>query len=138
MPNRIGKAPCIRICHSFSEPGGFKNPQTSAHSPGTPPGVHNGVGPGGMGKLVLAKASSMMLMGRGSLPDWRRHAAPWKSPATVSTCCCNTTVRTVTGRFIPMPRFFAKWLLMVERPYGGVRLAIARCPPEQSTGDDGL
>ena len=38
-------------------------------------------GPGGIGGFVLTNASSIMLMGRGSLPDWRRPAAP--SPATM-------------------------------------------------------
>ena len=79
------QAPRLRTCHSLSEPGGFKNPQISDHLRGTPPGHHNGVGPGGTVKLVLANASKIMLMGRGSLPDWRRHAAPLKSPATTST-----------------------------------------------------
>ena len=46
----------------------FKNPHTSDHSPGTPPGPHNGVEPGGTGKLVLTNVSSIMLTGRGSLP----------------------------------------------------------------------
>ena len=36
----IVKAPCIRICHSFSDPGGFMNPHKSAHSLGTSPGHH--------------------------------------------------------------------------------------------------
>ena len=39
------KAPCIRICRSFSEPGGLLNPHTSDHSPDTSPGLHKGVGP---------------------------------------------------------------------------------------------
>ena len=74
MPKRMVKAPCIRTCHSFSEPIRFKNPHTSDHSPGTPPGFHNGVGPGGNGKFVLTNASSILLMDRESLPDWWRHA----------------------------------------------------------------
>ena len=32
------------------ESGGLTKPQTSVHSPGTVPGRHNGVGPGGIGK----------------------------------------------------------------------------------------
>ena len=35
MPKGIVKAPCMRTCYSFSEPGGFKKPHTSNHSPGT-------------------------------------------------------------------------------------------------------
>ena len=87
--------------------------------------LHNGVGPGGTGKLVFANPSSIMPMGRGSLPDWRRHAAPLKSPATMSTCSCNITVRTVSISFFPIPRFLTKWLvcsdIMVEKdlPLGG-------------------
>ena len=73
--NGVVQAPCTRTCHSFSEHGGFKNPHTSDHSPGTPPGHQNGVATGGTGKSVLAKASSKMLMGGGSLPDWRRQGA---------------------------------------------------------------
>ena len=40
-----------------------------------------------------------MPMGRGSLPDWRRQAAPLESPATMSTCSCNITTRTVSSNF---------------------------------------
>ena len=69
--------------------------------------LHNGVGPGGTGKLVFANPSSIMPMGRGSLPDWRRHTAPLKSSATMSTCSCNITVRTVSINFFPIPRFLA-------------------------------
>ena len=98
----------------------FKVPHTSDHSPDTPPGPHKGVETGGTGKHVLAKASSIILMGRGSLPGWRRHAAPLKSPATMSTCPCGITVRTV------------------ERHHGKVGLAIARYPSVRSTGDDCL
>ena len=92
----MGKAPCIRTCHSVSDSGGFKKPHTAAHSPGTPPGPHNGGEPGGTGRIVLANASSIMLVSRRSLPDGRRHAAPLKSPATTSTCSCSITVRTVS------------------------------------------
>ena len=108
MSKGIVKAPST----FFSEPGGFKNPHTSDHPPGTAPGLHNGGGPGGTGKSVLANTSSMMLVGRGSLPDWRRQAAPLKSPATMSTCSCNITARTASSNFFPIPRFLAKWLLM--------------------------
>ena len=112
MPKWSVKAPCMRTCHSFSEPGGFKNPHTSDHAPGTPPGHHKGGEPSGISKHVLAKASSIILIGRGSLPDWRRHAAPLKSPATTSICYCSIAVRTVSNKFFPLTRFFAKWLLM--------------------------
>ena len=97
------KAPCIRTCHSVSEPSGFKNPHTSDHSPD-----------GGIGKLVFVNAASILLMGRGSLPDWRRQAAPLKSPATMSTCSCNITVRTVSINFFPITRFLASWLLLCD------------------------
>ena len=137
MSKGMVKAPCMRICHYFSEPGGFKDPQTSDHSPGTPPGPHRGVGPGGIGKHVLAKAASIILMGRGSLPGWRRHAAPLKSPATMSTCSCSITERTASNNFFPMPRFLAKLLLM-KRLHGKVGLAIVRNPTERRTGDDCL
>ena len=30
-------------------------------------------GPGGIGKFALTNDSAIMLMGRGSPPDWRRH-----------------------------------------------------------------
>ena len=40
--------------------GGLRNPQTSAHVPGIDPRLHNGVGPGSIGKAQSAKASSMM------------------------------------------------------------------------------
>ena len=42
-------------------PGGLRNPHTSAHLPGTAPGHHNGVGPGGIGKAQSAEASSKIL-----------------------------------------------------------------------------
>ena len=46
------------------------------------PWRHNGVGPGGIGKSVSAKASSRILVSWELLPfDWR-HAALLKSPAT--------------------------------------------------------
>ena len=40
-----------------------------------------------MGKFLLTNASSILLMDRESLPDWGRHEAPLKSPATKSTRC---------------------------------------------------
>ena len=121
------KPPCARTCHSSSEPGGFQNPHTSDHSPGTPPGHQNGEGPGGIGKFVLTNASSMMLTGRGSLPDWRRHAAPLKTPATMSTCCWCITVRTASNKFFAIPCFLAYVLLMwsdimlkMDLPFRGI------------------
>ena len=105
-------APCKRICHSSWESGGLTKPHTSFQSPCTPPGPHNGVGPGGTGRFVLAKAPSIMLVKRRSLPHGRRQAAPLKSPATKSTCCSSITVRTVSNNIFPMPRFLANWFLM--------------------------
>ena len=90
----------------------FKRRHTSDGSPGTLSGPHNGVEPGGTSKFVLANSSSIISLGRGSPPGWRRHAAPLKSPATTSPCSCNTTVRTARSNFFPIPRFLAKWLLM--------------------------
>ena len=43
--------------HAFGLATRFRNPDTSDHSPGTPPGRHNCVGPGGKGKPVLTNAS---------------------------------------------------------------------------------
>ena len=63
------------------DPAGFLNPHTSDQSRGTSPGLHQGVETSGIGKLVLAKASLIMLTG----PRGRRRAAPLKSPATIST-----------------------------------------------------
>ena len=40
----ISKAPCVRICHSVSEPGCLMKPHTWDHSFGTPPGFHKAVG----------------------------------------------------------------------------------------------
>ena len=47
--------------HRPQESRGLRHPQTSAQSPGTAPGAHNGVGPGGIGKSESAKASSIIL-----------------------------------------------------------------------------
>ena len=62
-----------------SEPGGSRNPQTSAQLFGIDPGPHNGAGPGGVGGAQSAKASSIVLMLSLLL---HRHAVPLKSPAT--------------------------------------------------------
>ena len=75
----LENAPCNRTFHFSWETGGLRNPHTTAHSPGTSPGPHNGVGPGGIGKSVSAKASSIILVGFRSLPQGRRQAAPSKS-----------------------------------------------------------
>ena len=107
----LWKVSCIRICHYFSDPSGFTMPHTSAHSHDTSPAPDKNVESGGKGKIVFAKTSSIMLMERGSLPDWRRHATPLKSPVTMSTCSCSITERTASNKFFPMPRFFAKWLM---------------------------
>ena len=55
-------APCVRTFQYRSEPGGLRNPQTSAQLFGIEPGPHNGVGPGGVGNAQSAKASSIVLM----------------------------------------------------------------------------
>ena len=51
--------------------------------------------------------SSTILMGRRSLPDGRRHAAPLKSPAPMSTCSCN-----IYSTDLPIPRFFTVLLAL--------------------------
>ena len=102
----ISKAPWPRICHSPSVFGGLMNPHTSAHSPGTPPGHHNGVGPCGIGRLVLANASSVVLSRCWSSPLLFRNAAPLKSPAPISTCSGHITVRTANNTF---SRFRVSW-----------------------------
>ena len=70
VPRGMVKAPCIRTCHSVSEPSGFRQPHTSAHSPGTPPGRHNGVGPGGTGdnKARFSEAEAKSLSRSPSQP----------------------------------------------------------------------
>ena len=50
-----------RISHSPSKFGDLVKPHTSAHSPGTPPGPHNGAQPCGIGRFVLASAPSIVL-----------------------------------------------------------------------------
>ena len=137
MPKRIVKAPCMRnseLPFIFGTQRFFENPHTSDHSPGTPPGPHNGVEPSGKRKFVLANASSIMLLGRGSLPDWRRHAAPKNSPATKSTCSCKKS-RVCKQQVLRESAFLGICVVNVERHHGEGRLAIARYP---STRDDGL
>ena len=63
-------------------------------------------------KSVFANASSIVLMGRRSLPDWWPHATLLKYPATMSTWSCTIAVRTARKNFFPMPRFWTNWLLM--------------------------
>ena len=60
----------------FREPGGSRNPQTSAHMSGMVPGPHSGVRPGGVGKVLSVEASSKVL--RLSLLRYR-HAVPLMS-----------------------------------------------------------
>ena len=80
------------ICHSVSEPGGLMNTHIGPFSWF---GLHNERRPGVIGKLVMAKTTTIVLSRRCLLPDRRRHAAPLKSPATMST----------SNRFLPIPRF---------------------------------
>ena len=112
----------MRICHSFSEPGGFKNPHTFTwHASKSP----QRVGPGGMGKHVLAKASSIILMGQGSLPDWRRHTAPLESPATMSTCSC-TSQYDCKQHILSIATLLSEMVVDVKRHHGKVGLAITQ------------
>ena len=46
----VENAPCMRTFRYLSEPGGSRNPQTSAQLLGIDPGPHSGAGPGGVGK----------------------------------------------------------------------------------------
>ena len=87
----------------------LRNPQTSAHSPGTVPGPHNGGVPGDIGKAQSAKASSMMLI---LLLLSRRHGAPLKSPTTKSTFSSSITARIARISLFTMPRFLTFMLLM--------------------------
>ena len=68
----IERTPCNQTFHLSWWSGGFRHPHTSAHSLGTAPGNHNGVVPGGIGRSVSAKASSMILMGRIRIVHSRR------------------------------------------------------------------
>ena len=45
----------MRTFQYRSEPGGLRNPQTSAQLFGIDPGPHSGVGPGGVGNAQSAK-----------------------------------------------------------------------------------
>ena len=109
----------------------LRNAQTSAHSPGTAPGPHNGGKPGGKGKSQSTKASSMVLRMLALVA--RRQAAPLKSPATRSTFSSNITARMVNSNFLPMPRFLASisltWRDITVNdfwPLGGCRRKEAR------------
>ena len=99
---------------------------------------HNGVGPGGTGRIVLAKASSIMLVSRRSLPHERCQAAPLKSPATISTCSSGITGRTVSNNFFPMPRFLANLLLMCNDIMLKKDLPLRGCRRNDCTEDDSL
>ena len=112
MLQEMVKAPCIRTCHSFSEPSGFQEPTHVRPFAWQTSSLPQKGGPPGNGKFVLPNASSVPLMNRESLLDWRRHAAPVKSPATKSTCCWCITERTVSSKFFASPRFLARALLM--------------------------
>ena len=89
----ISNAPCMRICHSVSEPGGLMKRTHGTILLELRPGFHNGVGPCGIGKCVLANASSV-LSRRWSSPECHRHAAP------------------LNNKFFPIPRFLESWLLI--------------------------
>ena len=78
----LEKAPCMRTFPHRSEPGGLRNPQTSAQLSGIDPGPHNGGGPGGAGKAQSVKASSTVLR---LFLLRHRHAVPLRSTATKST-----------------------------------------------------
>ena len=99
------KAPCRRTFHLSYEFGGLTQAHTSVHSPGTAPGP-NGVEPGGIGKSVSAKASSIILVGWGLLPFAWRQAAPLKSPATRSTCSYCITARMAKEKLVPDSSLF--------------------------------
>ena len=70
-------------CPKRWEPGGLRNPQTSAQLSGMDPSPHSGVQPGGVGKAQSVKASSTVLR---LFLLRQRHGVPLKSPATKSTC----------------------------------------------------
>ena len=80
-------------------------PHTWDHSPGTLPGPHNGVGPCGIGKFVLANASSVLS---------RRSAIDLTS-------------------FSPIPRFLESCLLIWSGHHGKVGFTIAWYPSERGT-----
>ena len=109
---KIENSPCKRTFHFSWESSGLRKQQTSAHSPGTAPGHHNGGRPGGTGRFVSVKASSIVLMSFRSLPHGQRQTAPSKSPATKFTCSSSITARIARSNLFPIPRFLANWLLM--------------------------
>ena len=113
------------------------NPHTSAHSPGTPPGPHRGVGPGGTGKFALAEASSIVLC-RCSLPDCRRHAAPLKSPATMSTVLDALQYGLQVTVFFVNSTLLSILIVGMERHHGIVGFTIGWYPSERGGRDDGL
>ena len=92
---------------------------------------------GDKGKLVWTNASSILLMDRASLPDWRRLEAPLKSPATKSLVHHSTDCKQQMFRDSAF-FFFCICVVDVERHHGKREPAISRYPPEQGTGDAGL
>ena len=104
-------------------------PHTSDHCPGTPPGPHKAVGPCGIGKYVLANASSIVLSCRRSLPDRRRRGTIEVTSHRVdlllthhSTDCKQQVLRDSA--------FFGICVVDVERHHGELGFAIARDPLE--------
>ena len=73
-----------------------------SHSPGTPPGHHNCVGPCGIGKFVFANASSIVLSRRWSLIHFCRHASPLKSRSHQTLRCATSLIKPTVLR-IPLP-----------------------------------
>ena len=53
--------PCLFTLQKRWETGGLRNPQTSAQLFGMDPGHYNGVGPGGVGKVLSVNALSIAL-----------------------------------------------------------------------------
>ena len=82
------------------------------HSCGAPPGHHKSAVPGVNGNFVvderlLNTAGTSRIAARLAAP-----CAPLKSPMTKSTCFWCITARTVSSKFIAIPRFSACTLLM--------------------------
>ena len=97
---------------------------TYVSPPGTATGAHDGVEPGGIGKFVSVKASSITL--RLPLPQGRRQAAPLKYPATKSTCSSNITARIVSSSFVVA--LLGMIVVDVQRHHCAERFATAWLP----------